>query len=647
MCGIAGALLKKAEDAVPVWGMTRAMRHRGPDDEGYVLIQSGAGRFEERSGEDTHADLHFQTIRASWPSGTDIALAHRRLSIIDLSSAGHQPMPDSKKEFWITYNGEIYNYKEIRSELEGLGVRFFSQTDTEVILEAYKIWGKKCLHKFNGMWAFAIWDPREKILFCSRDRFGVKPFHYTRRNGDFFFASEIKALLELPQVSREVCEEAVYDYLAHALPARGARTFFRDIHSLDAGHCLTAGPDGRFELEKWYSFPQGEGNRPYTKDSAAEFRALFSDAVRLRHRSDVTVGSCLSGGLDSSSIVCVSAAQAKDPLETFSACYEDPACDERAFIQPVLEKSRANSHFIFPQGKDFWEEWPDLTAAQEEPYASTSLYAHWCVMREASRHKVPVLLNGQGGDELLAGYPRYFTNCAIGRMLRGDFGAAPYFFKDPRALGFLGFRLLPPAFHEVLAASQASKAFLRKDFSDRHLKRHSEYLKGRVAAQKNLNASLRSDFFDYILPALLRYEDKNSMRFSVEVRLPFMDYRLVEWVFGFGDEAKIGNGFNKRILRESMKGVLPEKVRLRTDKMGWATPQRTWLAGGESLIKGVFGPSSKSRIASWVHLEKIEEIMKRDPADHKMLWLIVSLEMWLRVFSGKAAPAGSSLPLSV
>ncbi|MBI1977198.1 MAG: asparagine synthase (glutamine-hydrolyzing) [Candidatus Omnitrophica bacterium] len=614
--------------------MTDALRHRGPDDEGYLLLNPHDGTFETRAGGDTHPDLHLPSINhLPWPRRTRLVFAHRRLSILDLSATGHQPMSDPQKTMWITYNGEVYNYKEIRQELENLGVRFFSGTDTEVVLEAYKMWGKDCLHKLNGMWAFALWDVRQKILFCARDRFGVKPFYYAQAGLDFFFASEIKPLLLLPQVPRKVSEEAIFDYLVLSLPTREPQTFFKGIQSLEPGHCLTVDLNGDLKYERWYFFPEVIGNKPYQKECASEFRERLSEAVRLRLRSDVRVGSCLSGGLDSSSIVSLAANYNSEPLETFSACFDEERYDERKFIQPVLEKTGAHPHFVFPQGNRFWEEWPELMTAQEEPFGSTSLYAHWCVMREASSRSVHVLLNGQGGDELLAGYPRYQTNRALGQILRGDIRGFPLLFKDPRTLGFLMFRLSPSFFH-LPFIHQIARAtpFLRRDFRGKYFTRHVKYFRDRISCQRNLSESLRSDFLTYILPALLRYEDKNSMHFSVEARLPFMDYRLVEWVFGLEEAAKVEEGVTKRILRESMKGILPEKVRLRSDKMGFATPEEKWLAMGRSAILHFFSKPSKAAVAPWIRVEELKSFLERRHAWNGLLWRVVNLEMWLRTF---------------
>ena len=256
MCGIAGAFFRSATISFPIHVMLDALTHRGPDDEGYLLCDLENEAFEERGGADTHPGLNLPSIHQTWPNNVRLVMGHRRLAIIDLSEAGHQPMPDQQKRSWIVYNGELFNYLELRAELEKSGVHFHSQTDTEVILEAYKAWGKTCLNRFNGMWAFALWDSKQKILFCARDRFGVKPFYYVQTEGNFYFASEIKALLLLPQISRVFSEEAVFDYLALSRPYRSGQTFFQNIRALEPGCSLLIGNTGQVKHERWYFFPE-------------------------------------------------------------------------------------------------------------------------------------------------------------------------------------------------------------------------------------------------------------------------------------------------------------------------------------------------------------------------------------------------------
>jgi len=633
MCGIVGAFLKEETKNFPIKEMADAIRHRGPDDEGYALLNPQDGCIEHRRGKDTHASLELASIEQSWNDGTRLVLGHRRLSILDLSAAGHQPMVDSTGEITISYNGEIFNYLELRRELESAGVQFRSGTDTEVIIEAYKMWGEECQHKFNGMWGFALWDNRKKILFCSRDRYGIKPFYYAQSGKDFFFASEIKPLLLLPKVPKKCSEEAVFDFLVLSLPTREPQTFFEGINSLEPGHSLVVNMEGNVHVQRWYNFPSSLDKNSYDKATIEEFRERLQDSIRLRLLSDVPVGSCLSGGLDSSSIVSMAVEGNKSRFKTFTACYEDERFDERKFMQQVVDRTGVETNYIFPQADGFWKEWPELISAQEEPFGSTSLFAHWCVMREAASQNVHVLLNGQGGDELLGGYPRYFSNRAIGELRKGNLAALPSLFQDRRILAYFLFRLSPSFLHKSMTGFVGkSMPYLKPNFLKKHLDRHTEYLGERISSQGSLTESLRSDFLKFILPSLLRYEDKNSMHYSVEVRLPFMDYRLVEWVFGLEESAKVEKGINKRILRDSMKGILPEAVRMRTDKMGWATPEQQWMSDGRAVYEQFFDNFSGSEISRWVDTKKLKNMMSQNQHCNNLLWRIINLEMWLRVF---------------
>ncbi|MBI4712412.1 MAG: asparagine synthase (glutamine-hydrolyzing) [Planctomycetes bacterium] len=393
MCGICGIYSNEPVDKDVVKRMNDALAHRGPDDEGIYLNQQSPF----------------------------VGLANRRLSIIDLSPAGHQPMSNENQTIWITYNGEIYNYIELRSELQKLGHRFRSDTDTEVIIHAYEEWGEDCLRHFNGMWAFAIWNSKRRRLFCARDHFGIKPFYYFWDGKTFVFASEIKSILTHPAVPRKPDETIIYDYLTTGLIDHSEETFFHQIKQLRPAHYLTINPDRCLEVNKWWDIAVNHrfnDNSLNGKDITDRFKNLLEDSVRLRLRSDVPVGTCLSGGLDSSSIVCLANNLIRDNKiikpeligrhqKTFSACYDDPRVDERRFIKEVLNQTGAESHLTFPNGQGLWTDLERLIWHQDEPFGSTSIYAQWSVMKLTANNGVKVLLDGQGGDELMAGYGSY------------------------------------------------------------------------------------------------------------------------------------------------------------------------------------------------------------------------------------------------
>jgi asparagine synthase (glutamine-hydrolysing) len=401
MCGIAGILSRTPPDAALMERVCGSLAHRGPDGKGIWT-----GRCND------------------W----NVMLGHRRLSIIDLSDAASQPMASADGSCHIVYNGEIYNYIELREELRGLGFEFRTKSDTEVILAAYRQWGADCLNRFNGMWAFAIHDAKKNILFCARDRFGIKPFYCFRKPGLFVFASEIKALLRHPEAPRVANASRVADFLAFGLVDHSPETFFKDIDRLPPAHYMVI-EDGRLSLQPYWVPPKAEpAPETDSAESASRFLELFSDAVRIRLRSDVPVGTCLSGGLDSSSIVCVAnrIMFGKDsPIDrdlvgerqkTFTACYGNAEFDERPFVDVVTGQTNASSHRVFPEAAILLKDMDALISHQEEPFGSTSIFAQWCVMRKVKETGVKVLLDGQGGDELLAGYDAYYAALAADRL---------------------------------------------------------------------------------------------------------------------------------------------------------------------------------------------------------------------------------------
>src|SRR3989475_1046549 len=400
MCAIAGLydISGRALDLSALERMVLVQAHRGPDGEGYVLLDA---RGQERP---LAVVGRLADARGTRPYRHSIGLGHRRLAIIDLSPLGHQPMTTEDGRCWVTYNGEIYNHVELREELRAKGYRFRSASDTEVLLAAYQEWNESCVTRFNGMFAFAIWDRDRRRLFCARDRMGVKPFYYSWDGARFAFASEIKGLLSAG-LRPSPNQRAVFDYLDGACLDHSEDTFFEGIRQLPPAHTLTV--DTQVTVQRYWDLPPcGEAGLS-VRDAAERFRHLFRDAVRLRLRSDVPIGTCLSGGLDSSSIVCVANdlmfVEHAVPREligerqkTFSSCFEDPAYDERQFIQPVVERTGAEAHYTFPDPKELAESVSRLVWQQDEPFGSTSIFAQWNVMRLAAQRGVKVLLDGQG-----------------------------------------------------------------------------------------------------------------------------------------------------------------------------------------------------------------------------------------------------------
>ncbi len=643
MCGIAGIVRfnRAPIDVKFLEAMTRSLAHRGPDGEGYVLLACD-GKNKPVVAVNSLSD----SLREADPE-YDIGFGHRRLAVLDLSPLGRQPMASEDERAWITYNGEVYNYLEIRRELMALGRRFRSVTDTEVVLQAYEEWGTGCLERLNGMFAFAIWDGHRNRLFCARDRLGMKPFYYRISGDRLVFASEIKALLEDPSLRRSQNLRIIYDFLVLNLQDHTDETFFEEIRQLRPGHFLLAEGD-KILIEEWWDIrhrPPQRRLREYTP--TATFSELFRDAVRVHLRSDVPVGSCLSGGLDSSSIVCTMCQfLPSNPVQTFSAYFNDPACDERSYIRAVASEARTKSVEIMPDGRRLFAEMPTILWAQEEPFGGTSYLAQWEVMRAASEHGVKVLLDGQGGDELLCGYPGYWGSY-LGDLIRSGFwrkacGEARAYNRQqarihPTVFSNFARAVLPTQFVSNVRFSLKRHAlWLDPDFSTAHRSRDHAGLSYGSKFSTALENHTASYLQTHSLPALLHHEDRSSMAFSVEARLPFLDTPLVDFLLSAPPELKLNRGRSKSILRDALTGVLPPAVSGRTDKVGFATPQDRWLQ--ETLrpeLELLFGSPRFEQRGYWDprQLRKAYERYCRGEIEiGSSVWRWVSLELWHRRF---------------
>ena len=601
MCGIAGqfALNGDAADAVLVGAMAERLAHRGPDGEG----------------------SHF-----SGPVG----LAHRRLAIIDLSDEGRQPMANEDGSLWIVFNGEIYNYRELREELLATGHRFASATDTEVILHAYEEWGRDCLARFNGMWAFALWDERRRELFCARDRLGVKPFYYTVAGGSFLFASEIKALLAHPLAGGRPNDRMLSTFLAWGVADHTAETMYDGIFQLPPAHALVVSEGSVGEPERYWDVAMNGAPRAAIDDETAarRVRDLLTDAVRLRLRSDVPVGTCLSGGIDSSTVTALinvllraeSPESVGDRQKTFSVCFDDPRFDESRHIDTVVAATKVASRRTTPDTEGLWEDIGRLLYLQDEPFASLSIYAQYCVMRLA-QSEVKVVLDGQGADEQLGGYIAY---------------QAPYI------RGLLRRREILAALREGIGSARHHGSFFSWAF--RQFRVRSErrgLLRGSppevLRYAGSLDEVLKREVVASNLPLLLHWEDRNSMAFSIEARVPFLDYRLVEYLAGLPLDQKVRHGVTKYVLRRAIRGLVPDAIRCRMDKMGFVTPEEVWMKNElASHILALFSSPEFSRRPYWDAeqvLRNYREFLEGKSAYSTEFWRIACAEMWLKQFA--------------
>lgn len=569
MCGIAGilALAGRKADSRSVRLMTDVIAHRGPDGEGHWVSSSGY-----------------------------IVLGHRRLSIIDLSDAGHQPMHYANGSLTITFNGEIYNYVELREQLIDKGYTFYSQTDTEVIMAAYHLWGIECLQHFDGMFAFALWDEKEQILFCARDRFGEKPFFYTLTDGTFFFGSEMKALWAAG-VSKNLHPGSVYNYLSYSQlqnPNDPGQTFYADIRCLPAAHYMIVSPKDGIKLEKRYwDIDLGIKSELSEQEMIHSLQELFYVSLKRRLRSDVPLGSSLSGGLDSSLIVAAMDRLDQDQhitRKTFSAQFPGFKKDEARYQEIVVRNTHVESHSVFPTEESLLNNWEALCYFQEEPFSSASINVQYEVYGRAKKEGVTVMLDGQGADELLAGYHSYYnsyfrelscTNKPLYRTAYEEYrklhaGNQINPVQMPSKWRHLK-AVLPESLVNRLVQQRMQINQARKALAPAYYSEYKKYDFQFAPSFNSLNEDLYYSTCIIGLQELLRYADRNAMAHSVEVRLPFLSHELVAFIFSLPAHMKIRNGYTKWVLRMAFDDLLPPEIIWRKDKIGFEPPQQNWL----------------------------------------------------------------------
>lgn len=606
MCGIIGVIGPPDTriDPAQLASCTGLLRHRGPDDEGYLLGNTVGGRYEFYGGDDTDPRLSLPPVRGATDT-FNVGFGHRRLSILDLSVGGHQPMADEAGTTVLVFNGEIYNYRELREELLRLGHRFTSESDTAVLLAAYREWGLGAFDRAIGMWAGAILDTKRRELVCSRDPFGIKPFYYTLSDGRFVFASESKAVLELSGVSRSLNAERTFLFLRWGETDFGSETMFREVRQLPGGCHLVVSIDQPLRLREvpyWRPRQAGHDRIDYA-EAVAHTRKLFLKNVSLHMRSDVAIGSALSGGIDSSSIV--SSMRTIGGLElglhTFSYRADDPRISEQRWIDEVNRHTSALPHPVCIDPEEMWADLDRMIYMQDEPFGSTRIYAQYRVYRSARDAGVTVLLNGQGADEVLAGYHYLLGARWAGLVRRGAFRRAARFALATGRLGGWAARqtvafgarsLVPSWLDRPLRASirrEVAPAWLNRAwFTQRDVTLAYPAAEGPA---DGLKAELHRALVSASLPHLLRYEDRNSMAWSIESRVPFLTAEFADWLFGLPDDYLISEtGRTKHVFRDAMQGIVPDPILDRTDKIGFETPEGDWLRSLRTWATDVLTP---------------------------------------------------------
>ena len=608
MCGISGIVNRRDRKVKEeeIKKINDLIKHRGPDDEGFYF-------------------------------GSNFAFGHRRLAIIDLSEAGHQPMHYSGKngQYTITYNGEVYNYLEIKETLLKEGYTFSSDTDTEVILAAYDKWGERCVEHFNGMWAFAIYDKAKEILFCSRDRFGIKPFYYTQVGDRFVFGSEIKQLL--PFQESIVCNRSIaVDYIVTGIQEHNNETFFENIYKLEAAHNLIY--DLNSHTYRHYNYYTISFDHPVTclQTAIEEYKEEFRRAISYRLRSDVKVGTCLSGGLDSSSVAAVaSKLYTKNSGKSFTAIHAkstEKETDESSYAAMVAQYCGLDLHMIEPSAEAFRTHIDEVVYTQEEPFGSPSIFMQYFVMKKAREEGCVVMLDGQGGDETLLGYEKYYPSAYVDIFRRFGFFRALQEIRNSHKNN-TKMTLLWIAKYTIgsLFATLRKLEYKRRTRFMRPYRNRFGFLDDLASAYLRINALQNYEIKYTNLPILLRYEDKNSMRHSVETRLPFLDYRTLEKALNIDILHKIKEGWTKYILRRVIENLLPEEVVWRKNKLGFNAPERSWI--------GRFQTEIREEI---VHSKILEELTYKglllkqlDSMEDRLKWRLYNIAVWERVYHVK------------
>jgi asparagine synthase (glutamine-hydrolysing) len=638
MCGIAALLAPRpVEQAANIVAMCDLLRHRGPDGEGYVVFSDRRAQIIDRDARD-------------FPTPSLFALGHRRLAIIDRTSAGLQPMADSGGRYWLIYNGEIYNFAELRLELESLGHQFRSNCDTEVLLAAYIEWGKECLARFNGMFAFILFDAERQSTFAARDRFGVKPLYWWRApDGTLALASEIKAFTALPGWRARLNQQSAYDYLVWGLTDHTHRSMFQDVFPLPPGSYI--GIEHKDLLNEpapvaWYRLPKAIAGSNSPEATTERWRDLFTDAVRIRLRADTPVGTALSGGLDSSSIVCAThhlhTQSSLAGRAAFSARSHLPAFDEGEFMDAVVDATGVDQKCVWPEPDDLLDGLRQITWHMDEPFGSASVFAEWKVFRTVATTDVKVTLDGHGGDEILAGYREYsgpFFGSLLrrGRLVRFAIELQNFVRHGnvkPATLFQLVVDNVAPGRMRSALRRWTGRTVATPDWIDGARLKH-------VASNPfphagNIDELARAQLLSTSLPMQLHWNDRNSMASSIESRAPFLDYRLVEFTLGLADHFKISQGISKRVLRAAMKGTVPEAVLARRDKMGFVTAEEIWVrqerperfraafAHAVEVSKGIFTPQAITMCSAMID--------GRTPYNNRF-WRILNFGAWIDCFN--------------
>ena len=638
MCGIAGLMQSSSGtiERAKMRNVLRGLEHRGPDDAGILYYKKGQASLYRR---ETLPDEDFEVM-----------LLHQRLSILDLSEAGWQPMGTSDRKFFLVFNGEIYNYLELRDELKALGYEFYSDSDTEVLLLAYRAWGAEVLTRLVGMFAFALLDVQKRKLFLARDLFGIKPLDYTWLQNGFAFASEIPPLLELSGAGRRVNAQRLYEYLRFGITDHGSETLFLDIKQLPSAHYLEVFLDNpqRSQCTRFWKINLHQQADISFKEAADRLRTHFVNNVALHLRSDVPVGAALSGGIDSSSIVMAMRHlhQGLD-IHAFSYVADNTLISEERWIDIVGNHGKLLVHKVKSNPEELVNDLDALVYLQGEPFGSTSIYAQRQIFQHAREKGIKVMLDGQGADEIFGGYT-FFIAARFGSLVRqGKWVDAYRLLQSASSLpGMNKWSLMFRAMDFVMPTKlqEPLRRCINKDLMPSWL--NAQWFRSREVMPKSFGYTggkevLKECLFDNLiessLPHLLRYEDRNSMAYSIESRVPFITPDLVDFMFSLPEEYAVSQeGTTKALFREAMRGIVPNQILDRKDKIGFATPEKDWLLNQKGWVSEVLASETASLIPAFNVVEVLkrwEGILQGGTWSDSQVWRWINIILWVKKFN--------------
>jgi asparagine synthase (glutamine-hydrolysing) len=639
MCGIAG-IISENIDINKIKEIDNLLYHRGPDDKGFLFLLHNNQIIK------TKDILNFNNIK--------LTLIHRRLSIIDLTENASQPMSNEDNSFFIIFNGEIYNYLELKEKLKEKGYSFFSQSDTEVLLKCYIEYKENCLNQLIGMFSFAILDLKNNELFLARDFFGIKPLYYIHKPNLFAFSSEIKPLLTLLN-KKQINKQQLYEYLANNLTDYHNQTLIKDINQLESGNFIKINfsnlNDIKIIKQKYYDFKIKELKDITFEEAKNKIRELFFKNIELHLRSDVPIGTCLSGGIDSSSIVsAIKYLYPNTELHTFSFVVDNFELSEEKYIDIVVKEKNLIGHKVRVKDEDLINDINDLIISQEIPFGSTSIYAQYRVFKLIKENNIKVVLDGQGADEILAGYDGYsylyILELIKKNKLLEALKFAYYLSKNPNKKNMfnLALKLIKRKILFFLYPSKKNKQNIEKIippylnieyFKDISLDYLKYFTHNKIDTKDLVKTELINTLFITSLPNLLRYEDRNSMRFSIESRVPFLTPEFVEFILSLPINYIISsNGKTKYIFREALKGITPNEILERKDKIGFTPPEKRWLSKMKNTIINLINENSNLPFFNYNYIKQkyIDNLENLDNLDFT-LWRIINTIKWINLFN--------------